>query len=147
MPPDQNTLDAAADKVKPMLTTTYADWYTGVALQQPDGPGSSVQSALMIYRIPHPALDAAVRAALPGLTLIFVDAPYNAANIQQLQDRIASLMEPGKTKGFTINGVSCDFSGVCTIGVDNLDKATGPLAAEFGTARIKIVQQAADTPA
>jgi hypothetical protein len=140
MPPGQVQLSQAADQVKALLEGAYADWYSSIALRQPDGPGPSARSALVVYRIPHPALDEAVRKLVPGLPVLFVDAKYSDKQTRQFENQIS--FGYWKDLGLQINMLGCD-DGVCTIGVDDPDKWRAALQAEYGADRIIVIKQGA----
>jgi hypothetical protein len=139
MPPGQNGLDAAADQIRPMLQHDYGDWFASIAFQQPSGPNDSTPYALEVLRIPHPALDAAVRKALPTVKVVFVDTKLNATRQQALMNSIS--FGYWRDQGLQINTLGCDFNGVCTFGVDDPDKWRRALEAKYGKANVIVVHQ------
>ncbi|NUR60756.1 MAG: hypothetical protein HOV87_19150 [Catenulispora sp.] len=144
MPPGQNTLDSAIERVQPMLQKDYADWFSTFALQQPSGPNDKTEYALLVYRIPHPALDEAVRKALPDIKVVFVDAKISAKQHDALMNSVS--FGYWKDRGLQINSLSCDFNGVCTFGVDDPDKWRAALEAEYGKAKVIVEKQGPATP-
>lgn len=139
MPPGQNTLDAAIERIRPMLLKDYSDWFAGFALQQPSGPNDKTEYALLVYRIPHPALDEAVRKALPDTKVVFVDTKINAKQHDALMNSVS--FGYWKDRGLRINTLSCDFNAVCTFGVDDPDKWRAALEAEYGKDKVIVEKQ------
>lgn len=139
MPPGQNALDAAADRVRAMLQKDYADWFATIGVQQPSGPNDKTEYALMAYRVPHAALDEAVRKAVPDVKVMFVDAKLNAKQQEALMNSVS--YGYWRDRGLQINMLECDFQGVCTFGVDDPDKWRAALEAEYGKGKVVVAKE------
>ncbi|MFD0639183.1 hypothetical protein [Catenulispora yoronensis] len=139
MPPGQNTLLTAAESIRPMLARDYADWFAAIAFQQPKSPDDKTEYALLVYRVPHPALDDAVRSALPTTKVVFVDTKLNLEQQRALTNSVS--FGYWRDQGLTINTLGCDFDGVCTFGVDDPAKWRAALEAKYGKAKVVVIKQ------
>lgn len=139
-PPGQPALDDAAQKVTTELKAKYANWYSGIALQQPMGPDDKTPYALLIYRIPNPALDAAAQAAAPTTKLIFVDVKYSFAQCDAVATKVKDDIKYWQSRGLTINTWGCQ-RGLVYIGVTRPDQWQAALTARYGADAI-VVEQA-----
>ncbi|NUP50495.1 MAG: hypothetical protein HOW97_24770 [Catenulispora sp.] len=140
MPPGQNGLDAAADRIRPMLQKDYADWFATIALQQPSRPDDKTEYALLVYRVPHPALDDAVRKAIPDTKVLFVDTKLNLKQHDALMNSVS--FGYWRDRGLQINTLGCDFDGVCTFGVEDPDKWRSALEAKYGKGKVIVEKEA-----
>lgn len=137
-PPGQNALDDAAHAVEPMLKHDFASSYAGLELQQPTGPADKTPYALVIYRIPSPGLDAAVRRALPTTNVVFKNAKYNALDAQQTVNKISADVSYWQSKGLRINVYGPWLDGRVQIGIDDPAKWTAAIAARYGADRVVV---------
>jgi hypothetical protein len=136
-PPGQPALDVAAHDVETALKAKYANWYSGLAVQEPLGPDDKTPYALLIYRIPNPALDAAAQAAAPDTKIIFFDAKYSFVQCDALDTEVTNDHKYWAGQGLTINSWGCK-NGLVTIGVTVPDKWKAALTARYGADRISV---------
>lgn len=140
-PPGQPALDDAAQKVKTALTAKYANWYSDIAVQEPIGPNDKTPYALLIYRVPNPALDAAARAAAPTTKLVFIDTTRSAAQCDAALAEVSKDLEYWRSRGLRMNSWGCQ-EGLVHIGIDQPATWKSALTARYGAEAIVVDQVA-----
>lgn len=136
-PPGQNALDDAVQKVKTAVSGKYAKWYSGIALQQPVGPKDQTPYAVLVYRVPNPALDAAAQAASPTTKMIFIDTKYSAVQCDAVQAKVSKDVGYWKSRGLSLNGWGCQ-NGLVDIGITDPAAWKSALDARYGADVIEV---------
>jgi hypothetical protein len=106
-PMNDPVLRIAVATVGPMLEMSFPDTYAGL---WPDHQ----QHVMTVYRRPDPALDAAVRAKIPQVRVVFRDARFPLARLRQVRDHIMADQAYWSRRGISIQVVvpMIDGSGV-----------------------------------
>jgi hypothetical protein len=76
-PVNDPALLAAADRVRPMLQTTFSATFAGLQLDQPS-------HTMVIYRKPDPRLEAAVASEHLGVNIAYRDARFSLVEMNAL---------------------------------------------------------------
>ncbi len=97
-------LKAAAQVVEPELRKSFAGSFAGLVLDH----GNHVMT---VYRRPDAALDARVRALVPQVKVVFRDARYSLAQMQQVVDQLLADESYWRSQGIMINGAGPEPDG------------------------------------
>lgn len=132
------TASRTAQDIGTYAEAAFPNTYTGVAL-------AADQRTILVYRIPDPALDSAVRARFPATPLRFVDARYSHQRLQALARRITADIPFWNSHGIriTLVGPAADGSAV-TVGTPDPATASSPIYARYGRDAITIIPAAPD---
>lgn len=133
-------LAAAADTIQ-TRTAKGSTTFAGLVL---DPRGRTIT----VYRRPDPTLDARIRAATPGVRIVFRDAAYSLAQMTALIRRITADQGYWRTRGVHINGAApqADGSAVTVLVADNPDAVRRQLTGHYPFMRIIVQQQTAVHP-
>lgn len=126
-PADQPVLDGAAQKIDAIgggkavthgwqPPGKFAPWYGGVEI-------STEWREVIVYRLPHPALDAAICGTVHDVTVELRDAVQSAVAANRLASQIMASIDAGHHAGFLVFGVAINPDGTITIGTDHLAAA------------------------
>lgn len=94
---DDTALSAAADEVDEVVRPRYEGWYASTVLDQRRG-------VLTVYRKPGSALDAAVRARVSGVQLVFEDAAMSEKDMLAAVRRIMADTGYWRDQGIVVTG-------------------------------------------
>lgn len=132
-PMNDPALQHAAYTVEPMLETSFPDTYAGLQLDHQ-------QHVMIIYRRPDPALDTAVRARVPQVSVAFQDARFSLAQLLQLRDQIVADMAYWSGRGVSIQtvGAIVDGSGVRVGTVQGAPEEAALLLQRYGAETVTV---------
>jgi hypothetical protein len=102
----------------------FSPWYGGVEI-------STEWRMVIVYRVPHPALDAAICDAVHNVTVELRYAVQSAIAANRLSGQIVTRIGSGHQPGFQIFEISNGLDGRVTVGVDHPPAARKALA-RFG---------------
>lgn len=138
--PTDPQLAAAADTIQ-TRTARGSRTFAGLVLD----PGNRT---ITVYRLPDPALDARIRAATPGVRIVFRDAAYSLVQMTALIRQITVDQGYWRTRGVQINGAApqADGSAVSVLVADNPDAARKQLTGHYRFMRMIVQQQTAVHP-
>jgi hypothetical protein len=133
-------LSAAADTIQ-TLTARGSTTFAGLVLDPHN-------RTITVYRLPDPTLDARIRAATPGVRIVFRDAAYSLVQMTALIRQITADQGYWRTRGIQINGAApqADGSAVSVFVADNLDAARRELTGRYPAMRMIVQQQTAVHP-
>jgi hypothetical protein len=132
-PPDQRVVDNALRKIEAIggggkdvvkggkPPGRFAPWYGGVEI-------STEWRKVIVYRLPHPALDAAICGAVHDVTVEFNYAVQSAVAANRLGNQILTEIGSGHRHGFQVFEVSLPPDGRIVVGVDHPGAARKALA-------------------
>jgi hypothetical protein len=135
-PPDQVVLDSTVQAIDAIggggkdvtkgdkRPGRFSPWYGGVEI-------STEWRMVIVYLVPHPALDAAICDAVHNVTVEFRDAVQSAIAANRLSGQILTRIGSGHQPGFQIFEISTGLDGRVTVGVDHPGPARKALA-KFG---------------
>lgn len=134
-PPEQRYVPSphAVDRgqeVDPSVVDQYArkhfpDQYAGVAVESP--------VRIVVYRVPSPRFDEALRREFSDVVLVLRDARYSQRELQSLTERIVGETEYWRAQGVDIHGVGPDFvRGVVEVVTSDAETARRLFAARYG---------------
>jgi len=126
-PAQPKDLAATAEEIASYCRDRFPEVFAGVALD-PDNA-----RRIAVYRLPWPALDAAVQNRFKDAMPVFRDAPASERDLNALTRRVLADHDLWQRRGIDVQGVGPDFvRGVVTVQTPNVDAARGALPAAYG---------------
>ncbi|MGC9669800.1 hypothetical protein ACNTMW_25060 [Planosporangium sp. 12N6] len=125
-------LGPAAQAVGALGRGQFKSSYTGLAVDP-------ARDALVVYRMPEPAFDAAARQSAGDVQVVFCDTTRTKMELDPLAGQIASDNSQGQ-HGFTVYAVVVTPDGYLTVGADKPDIARPYLQSTYGPAVGEVVQ-------
>jgi hypothetical protein len=136
--PGQVEAAVLVDRVSEYLRQTYPGQYAGVTL---DG------SKLVVYRVPSPTLDQALRAEFPTAPLELRDAAHSARRLEALAQRVTDDIDYWTRRGVPITTVTARSDGSAVeVGTTDLQKATAELPERYGPAPLEFTEASPTLP-
>jgi hypothetical protein len=134
-------LTAAAGTVEPFLRASFGDSFAGLVL---DHPGRT----LIVYRLPDPDLDAAVRERVTTVRVVLRDAKQSLRQLEELAARVIDDTDYWRDHGVTVNGAgpAPDGSGVDVMTADGSPGDQQAMDERYGTGAVRVSPGSAVPP-
>ena len=94
-PDDDIALRAAVELVRPRLEGEFSDAYAGLTVDRQ-------ARAIVVYRLPRPGLDEAIRADVADVDVVFRPARYSLAEMRRTVDAVLRERAYWQRRGVTI---------------------------------------------